>query len=58
MNVGDRVRKAKVMKVEDAEGTIEKITQDYVVVVWDKVNGYWHYTHQQSHKLEVIDESR
>lgn len=56
MNVGDRVKKAKVMKVENAIGTIEKITQDYIVVVWDRVNGHWHYTHQQSHKLELIDE--
>lgn len=58
MKVGDRVRKEKVVKIKNAEGTIEKITQDYVIVVWDKINGYWHYTHAQSHNLEVISESR
>lgn len=57
MKTGDRVRKQKVMSVENAVGTIEKVTNDYVVVVWDKVNGHWHYTPTQSKQLEIINES-
>ncbi len=56
MKAGDRVRKDKVMKVIDAIGTIEKVNNDYVVVIWDKVNGHWHYTHAQAIGLEVISE--
>jgi len=56
MIVGNRVRKDKVMTVDNALGTIEKITEGYVVVVWDKVNGHWHYTMDQAKSLEVLDE--
>ena len=55
MKVGDRVRKSKVLTSAPAFGTVEKITKEYVVVVWDEVNGYWHYTEEQAkNKLEVI----
>lgn len=54
MNVGDRVKKDLVLKVENATGTIEKINKDYVVVVWDNINGHWHYTHEQAKALELI----
>tara|TARA_B100001250_G_C19154684_1_gene509538 strand:- start:206 stop:382 length:177 start_codon:yes stop_codon:yes gene_type:complete len=56
MKTGDRVSKSKVMGVTNPIGTIEKITNDYVVVIWDKVNGYWHYTKEQAKGLEIIDE--
>ena len=56
MKPGDRVLKDRVLKVENAMGTVEKITKEYVVVVWDDVNGHWHYTKEQAKKLEVIDE--
>tara|TARA_B100000131_G_scaffold258037_2_gene253203 strand:- start:340 stop:483 length:144 start_codon:yes stop_codon:yes gene_type:complete len=45
-------------KYNSASGTVDKITQDYVVVVWDDVNGYWHYTKEQAKKLEIVNESR
>lgn len=55
MKVGDRVRKSKVLTSAPAFGTVNKITTEYVVVVWDNVNGYWHYTQEQANKkLEVI----
>lgn len=56
MKAGDRVTKQKVMSVENALGTVDKITKDYVVVIWDKVNGHWHYTHDQAAALEPVDE--
>ena len=56
MKVGDRVRKDMVIKVEDAQGVIIKINKEYVVVVWDEVNGDWHYTQDQAKTLEVIGE--
>ena len=58
MKVNDRVTRDKVMKVVNPIGTIDKITKDYVVVKWDNLPGYWHYTHEQAKKLEKIDESR
>ena len=54
MKVGDRVRMSPMWKHKEAEGTIIKITKDYVVVSWEGVNGEWHYDHKQSSKLEVI----
>ena len=56
MKVGDRVTKDKVMKVENPVGIIEKITDDYVVVKWNNIPGHWHYTHEQSKIIEVINE--
>jgi hypothetical protein len=56
MKSGDRVTKEKVMSVVNAVGTVERVTRDYVVVVWDEVNGYWHYTHEQAKALEAADE--
>lgn len=56
MKVGDRVRKDKVMRVENAFGTVQRVTKEYVIVIWDEVNGQWHYTHEQSKQLEVIEQ--
>jgi len=58
VKVGDRVTMAPMWKYNSASGTVDKITQDYVVVVWDDVNGYWHYTKEQAKKLEIVNESR
>tara|TARA_B100000989_G_scaffold46334_2_gene29926 strand:+ start:13477 stop:13653 length:177 start_codon:yes stop_codon:yes gene_type:complete len=58
MNVGDKVRMEPMWKYEVAEGVVEKITSDYVVVKWAGVNGQWHYTKEQADRLEVIDEDR
>lgn len=54
MKVGDRVMKSKVLAHIEVYGTIEKITSEYVVVIWDDVNGHWHYTQKQAKKLKVI----
>jgi ribosomal protein S1 len=43
-------------KYEVAEGVVEKITPDYVVVKWFGINGQWHFTNEQAERLEVIDE--
>lgn len=56
MKVGDRVTKEKVLKTSHPMGTITKINNDYVVVVWDTVNGHWHYTPEQAKSLEILNE--
>lgn len=56
MKVGDRVRRDKVLGNRNVFGTIEKITSDYVIVIWDSINGHWHYTHEQSKTLELVNE--
>ena len=59
MDKGDRVRMAPMWKYEEAIGTIKQIRKDgYVVVVWDNVNGEWHYTEEQAKRLELINEAR
>ena len=52
MKVGDRVKISPMWKYDTALGTVIKITKDYTVVVWENVNGEWHYTHEQAEKLE------
>ena len=57
MKVGDRVKMAPMWKYDVVIGTIKQIKKDgYVVVVWDNINGDWHWTPEQSKKLEVINE--
>ena len=59
MDKGDRVRMAPMWKYEEAIGTIKQNRKDgYVVVVWDNVNGEWHYTEEQAKRLELINEAR
>ena len=59
MQDGDRVRLSPMWKHEEALGVIKQIKKDgYVVVLWDGINGEWHYTASQASKLEVINESR
>ena len=58
MKVGDKVRMQPMWKYEVANGVVEKITPDYIVVKWFGVNGQWHYTNDQAKRLEVIDEDR
>ncbi len=45
-------------KYDEAMGEIIKVTRDYTVVAWDGINGEWHYTKEQSKKIEVISEDR
>ena len=56
LQVGDRVQKSPMWKYESASGTVTKITKDYVVIRWDGVNGDWHYTEEQAHKISLISE--
>ena len=57
MKVGDRVRKSPMWKYSEASGEIKKVTADgYVVVKWDGVPGEWHYTEEQSKRIEVCNE--
>ena len=59
MKKGDRVRMSPMWKYDEANGTIQQVRKDgYVVVKWDNINGQWHYTAEQSKKLELIDEDR
>ena len=58
MKPGDRVLKEKVLGVSEAIGTVKAIRNGYTVVVWDKINGEWHYTEAQAKSLELINESR
>lgn len=45
-------------KYDEAVGEIKKLTADgYVVVKWDEIPGEWHYTEEQSKKLEVLNEA-
>tara|TARA_R100000664_G_C2758474_1_gene147375 strand:+ start:310 stop:486 length:177 start_codon:yes stop_codon:yes gene_type:complete len=58
MKIGDRVSMAPMWKHNSSVGEIIKITREYVVVAWDNVNGEWHYTKDQSQKLEIIKEKK
>ena len=59
MKPGYRVRMAPMWKYDEAIGTIKKVGKDgTVVVVWDKINGEWHWTAEQAKRLEIIDEDR
>ena len=59
MQVGNKVRMAPMWKYDEATGEVKKLTADgYVVVRWDGIPGEWHYTEEQSKRLEVIDECR
>ena len=57
MKVGDKVKMSPMWKYDSAIGTIKQIKKDgYVVVIWDNINGEWHWTPKQAKKLEIINE--
>ena len=59
MKVGDRVYMSPMWKYKEAMGSVKQIRKDgYVVVLWDNINGEWHYTPEQAKRLEVKNESR
>lgn len=58
MKIGDRVKMSPMWKHDEAFGEVIKITKDYIVVLWDGINGHWHYTDEQAQKLEVINANR
>ena len=55
MKVKQRVKMSPMWKYDHAFGEIIKVTKDYTIVKWDNIPGEWHYTEEQSKKLEVID---
>jgi hypothetical protein len=57
VKVGDKVKMSPMWKYENATGEIEKITSNYVIVKWDGIPGHWHYTDEQSKRLEFINET-
>jgi len=54
--VGDEVTMENVWKYPTANGEIDKITTDYVVVKWHGIPGFWHYTMEQAERMEIINE--
>jgi hypothetical protein len=52
-----RVSMSPMWKHKRAIGTIIKVTKDYTVVKWDNIPGEWHYTHEQSKRLEKMDDA-
>ena len=57
MKTGCKVKMSPMWKHESATGTVIKVTKAYTVVKWDGIPGEWHYTEDQSQRLEVINES-
>jgi len=45
--------------LDEAYGyVVKKTSDDYIVIIWEGVNGEWHYTPEQTKRIEVIkDES-
>jgi len=55
MKPGDRVKMSPMWILDEAFGHVSKITRDgYVVIIWEGVNGEWHYTKEQIERIEVI----
>ena len=50
---GTRVTLSPMWKYDKAVGSVIKTTKDYTVVKWDGVNGEWHYTQDQTRRLEL-----
>jgi|TARA_R110002110_G_scaffold255129_1_gene470947 hypothetical protein len=57
VKIGNKVQMKPMWIYPVATGKIIKITREYIVVVWENINGEWHYTEEQAKKLEVIDET-
>tara|TARA_A100001015_G_C14907543_1_gene678990 strand:+ start:978 stop:1175 length:198 start_codon:yes stop_codon:yes gene_type:complete len=58
MKVGDTVRLCPMWKYKEAIGVVKQIKKDgYVVVVWQGINGEWHYTPEQAKKIEIEDDT-
>lgn len=57
MKIGDRVTRPNVWKLEEAVGTVLRVTRGHVVVTWDHVFGDWHYTNEQAKDIEVVNEN-
>lgn len=58
MKVGDRVEMSPMWKYDKTVGTIKQIRKDgYVIVIWDGINGEWHFTEEQSNSLKMVNEN-
>ena len=58
MKPGDRVKMTPMWKYDEAYGHVKKTAGDYIVIIWEGINGEWHYTPEQAIRIEVIkDES-
>ena len=58
MKVGDTVRLSPMWKHKEAIGIVKQIKKDgYVVIVWQGINGEWHYTPEQAKKIEIEDDT-
>ena len=56
MKPGDRVKMSPMWKHDEAIGTIKQVRRDgYIVVVWDNINGEWHYTTEQAKRLTPLN---
>ena len=56
MKTGDRVKMSPMWKYDEAIGTIKQVRRDgYIVVVWDGINGEWHYTTEQAKRLQLLN---
>ena len=46
---------APMWKFDEAYGHVVKKTRDdYIVIIWEGVNGEWHYTPEQAKRIEVV----
>ena len=60
MNPGDRVKIVSMSlqpwKSNEVYGHVVKKTRDdYTVIIWEGINGEWHYTSEQIKNIEVIN---
>tara|TARA_A100001015_G_C14913684_1_gene681495 strand:+ start:924 stop:1094 length:171 start_codon:yes stop_codon:yes gene_type:complete len=55
--VGDRVTRENVLGNKNPVGSVIKINKEYVIVKWDQIKGDWHYTHEQSKILQLVDKN-
>ncbi len=42
-------------KHDEAHGYVKRITNDYTVIIWEGINGEWHYTPEQAKRIEVVE---
>jgi len=57
VKVGDRVTRENVLGNKNPVGSVIKINKEYVIVKWDQIKGDWHYTHEQSKILQLVDKN-
>jgi len=58
MKVGDRVTKNKVLGTKNPTGVIKKVRNDEIVVIWEGINGEWHYVGDNSKSLKLLEDEK